>query len=287
MISAVKRLAGNTLEIQVNMSWSDVKTSYDEIFNHLLSHVEASGFRKGKVPKDIAEKQINKSHIYEEVLKKLIPDIYTQVVKENQIKPVISPKVEVLEAQENKDWKIRITTAEKPAIKLGNYRSGIDKLIDSKRKQIWTPKDSQDKAKSQEPTITEILETLEKEISVEISPLIIEHEVNRLLSDLVDQTQKLGMTIEQYLQAKGLTSDLIRENYKSQAQKTLSLEFALEEIADLEKVTVENQEIDQVINQAKTQAEKETLEKQRYYLGSLLRRQKTLQKLLKPTIIKP
>ena len=106
--------------------------------------------------------------------------------------------------------------------------------------------------------------------------MLVEHEVNRLLSDLIDQTKKLGLTVEQYLASSGRTAETIRHEYEEQAKRTLTLEFSLEEIADKEGILVSDDDIAKVIQTAKTDEEKKALESQRYYLASVLRRQKTL-----------
>lgn len=280
MTSQVKRTSGNTVELSVVMPWPEVKQAFDRIFETLLKSVEMPGFRKGKAPKELASKQINRTQVYEEVLKELVPQVYAQAVKENGLKPIISPKVEVTSAEENKDWELTIKTCEKPLISLGKYKEAVIKLKAEKKAKIWVPgADNKDK-KTEEVTLAEVLETISKEIKVELSELILEQEVNRQLSNLVNETQKLGLTVEQYLQSQGKTQEQLREDYRVQAEKTLALEFALEDIADAENVQVENVEIDTVIKNAKDEAERKLLEQQRYYLGSLIRRQKTLSALI-------
>lgn len=285
MQSSIKRLTGNAVEIEIEIPWEDISKNYEFIFLKLLDEVEVPGFRKGKAPRDLAEKQLNKTHVYEEVLKEIIPQAYANVVKQNNLVPILSPKVEVLEAQENKNWKMKITTVEKPIIKLGNYRAAIAKLKTDKKSKIWLPNEKKDEEKEEAPTLGEMFEVLLTEVSVELPDMIVEQEVNRMLSNLVDQTQKLGLTVEQYLQSQNKTSDVLRKEYIEQATKTLTLEFALEEIAEIEKVIVDPGDIDRFIKEAKSDAERSELAKQRYYIASLLRRQKTVASLLEAPVI--
>jgi FKBP-type peptidyl-prolyl cis-trans isomerase (trigger factor) len=181
---------------------------------------------------------------------------------------------------------VRALTAEKPTITLGDYKKAVAGLHAHKKAKIWVPaEEKKEEDKAAQVTVGEILDVLAKEIKIELSPLILDQEVNRQLSNLIDQTQKLGMTIEQYLQSQGKTSDQLRQEYKSQSEKTLALEFALEEIAERENIVVADAEIDTVIKNAKTEAERTSLASQRYYIASLLRRQKTINTLLEPSPI--
>lgn len=286
MNSSLKRLPGNTLEITVTVPWFQIESIYTKIFAAVLAEIELPGFRKGKAPHEIASKHVSKTHVFEEVLKEIVPHIYADLVKEHEIKPIISPKVEVLEANENIDWKLLVKTCEKPTINLGSYRTAIDKLKADKGTKIWLQGEKKETAEKKEDVkLAELLEVLNQEIKVDLSELLLETETNRLLSNLVQELQKLGLTVEQYLQSQGKTSETLREEYSKQARKTLSLEFALEEIAEKERITVEPAEIQAFINQAKTDAEKKQLEREQYYIGSLLRRQKTLNSLLKPSLV--
>jgi len=124
--------------------------------------------------------------------------------------------------------------------------------------------------------LEEILKWGSETIDVTISHLLLENEVNRLLSGLIDQTKTLGLSVEQYLSATGKNSESIRTEYEEQAKQTIKLEFGLEEIADKEGIILSDDDIDAVIKTSKTEEERKSLENQRYYLATVLRRQKTI-----------
>ena len=275
-----------SIDITATISWSDIKVEYDTIFATLLKEIEVPGFRKGMAPKNLAEAKIDKTRVYEEVLKKFVPKVYSQAVTELKITPIISPKVEVRQAEENKDWVIIIRTCEKPPIKLGDYRGAISQLKKNYPPQIWTPGEKPTDGKKSEPAVGEILDAIYNISAVTLPEILVDQETNRLLSNTYNELQKLGLTVEQYLDSQGKTSELLKHEYQEQAKKTLTLEFALEVIADSENTSVSNAEIDEVIKKAKTDNERKALENERYYLAGLLRRQKTLTELLKPTLVR-
>ncbi len=299
MISTVNRIPDSTVELTITVPWTDVNKTYETVVSEAVKNAEVSGFRKGKAPRDIVEKNLDKTKLYEEVLKILIPQSYNQAVTEHKLTPIISPKVELKEANEGKDWVIRVLTCEKPPVTLGDYTKAIRDLkarldsarLASKGKKIWTPgtdlsaqagpkKDEANQgAGGQKPTLDELLHALYSAVTMTLPALLIEHEANRLLSDLIDQTKKLGLSVEQYLASTNRTADSVRHEYEEQAKRTLTLEFALEEIADKEGILVSDDDIDAVINTAKSDEEKKALTSQRYYLASILRRQKTLDTL--------
>ena len=280
MNTAMQRLSDGTIELTITIPWQDVQKSYDHVVAEIVQKTELSGFRKGKAPKKLVEEKLDRGETYEEVLKHVIPEVYSKAVTEQKLHPIVTPKIELKEATEKKDWVIRALTAEKPEIALGDYKKALSNLKASKAKKIWVP--GQEPAKGEEkeeetkPTLEELLATLFQTVKVSIATILIDHEVNRLLSELIDQTKKLGLTVEQYLSSTGKTAESVRKEYEEQAKRTLTLEFALEKIADTEGIIISDDDIDTVIKTAKTDEEKQALEGQRYYIASVLRRQKTL-----------
>lgn len=275
--STVTTLPKATSEITIVIPWNDIKPVYEKYELVALSEVEIPGFRKGKAPKEIALKQLNKSRIYEAVVKEVIPKSYADAVSTHTLTPVSSPKIEVLKAKENEDWQVKATIATKPEVNLKDYKEKIRSLKKGKVK-IWTPgaKDEKPDEKSK-LSVDEIMDELLKVTDVEISDALVTDEANRLLANLIDQTKQLGLTVEQYLLAKGKTTEQIRSEYAIQATKNLKIEFILNEIADQEHVTVSEEDINKLIEKIEKPEEREKLKKESYYLAHLIRQQKTLE----------
>jgi len=279
MTSTSNKLPEGTVELTITVPWEEVERVYNEVVDDAVKNSEIDGFRKGKAPRKVIEEKLDKTKAYEDVLKRMIPKVYSDAVVEQKVKPIISPKIELKEATEKKNWVIRAITCEKPTVTLGEYKKAVQDLKASKAKKIWVPGQEQKKEEKDEPkkpTLDEILKAVYENVKMAVPALLLEQEANRLLSDLIDQTKKLGMSVEQYLSSTGRTSETVRKEYEEQARRTLVLEFSLEEIADREGVLVSDDDIDTVIKTAKTDEEKKSLESQRYYIASVLRRQKTL-----------
>lgn len=265
----------------MTIPWEQIKTTYNEVVEDFVKEAELPGFRKGKAPRTAVEEHLDKTKVYEEVLQRVIPKVYTEAIQQEKIHPIVSPKITLTEAKEETPWIIQATTCEKPDITLGDYKKAVTDLKASKEKKIWVPGQEQKKEdeKPQKATLDELLQAIYGTITMNIPAILLDQEVNRLLSDLIDQTKKLGLTVEQYLSSTGRTADTIKHEYEEQATRTLTLEFALEEIADKEGVLISDDDIDAVIKSSKSEDEKKALEQQRYYLATILRRQKTIDML--------
>lgn len=233
----------------------------------------------------MVEEKIDKTKIYEEVARDIVPKAYEQSLKEHNLRPIISPRINITQAQENKDWQFEITTATQPEVKLGVYKAEIAKLKSAKK--IWVPgKDPKEQSQEEKKGVelSQVLKTLLDHCTVEIPDLLIDDQLNKKLTDLIDQVKQLGMTVEQYLLSKGLTSEMLRTQYRKEAEETLKLEFILERIADEEKITITDKEIETAIGKVDSKLDQENLVRQKYYIGMLLRRQKTLDSLVNPIV---
>src|SRR3989338_7061682 len=114
--SQVKYLPKTTVEILIDIPWTEVKISYEKILEKVSLDTEIAGFRKGKAPKKLVEEKIDKKKIYDEVIKEVIPKVYDEALKQNKIIPITSPKIELLKAKQGEDWQAKVTVALKPKV---------------------------------------------------------------------------------------------------------------------------------------------------------------------------
>ncbi len=281
MNATYKKLDNGNGEFTITIPWQAVKDTYNAVVEDIVKEAELPGFRKGKAPRANVEESLDKNKAYEEVLKRLIPDAYAKAVTEHALKPIVSPQITLTSAKEGEDWIITAVTCQKPSLTLGDYKKAITELKNAKRNKIWVPgqEPKKEEEKEQKPGIDEILDAVYKTTTVSLPAILVEQEVTRMLSNLLDQTKKLGLTIDQYMASSGKTIETVRKEYEEEAKRMLTLELALDQVADKEDIQIEEKDVDEVIKTAKTPEEKEGLQKEKYYLASILRRQKTIQLL--------
>jgi len=281
----IKKLPKRTTEVLLKIPKTDIEKEREAAFNALQKELSVEGFRKGKVPKQIAEKHLSKDVIYQELLKSILSRIYDEVVKKENLQPVISPKIELTKAKEGEDWEVKISLAEKPTVELGSYKEAIKKMkAEEKKGDIWVPGKNEEKkeedSEKKQKQLNMLLTTLLKEVKCDISDLLVDEELDRRLTQLVDDVRKIGLTVENYLKSKNLTIDDLKNRYKKEIEDTYKLEFVLMEVADKENVKVEKTELDKLFANIASEAEKKAAQENAYYYASILRKQKTLDFLL-------
>ena len=269
MISALQKQENGTITLTITIPSSDILKTQTEVLSELAKEASFPGFRKGKAPVKMVEEKLGEEKIREEVLKKLLPQSYIKAVEEHKLRPIMNPKIHITKVEEGKDWQFTAQTCEAPTIDLTGYKDAVQKIT-AKSKIIMPGKTPE------EPKFEDIMKAILETIKATIPQILVETEADRLLSHTLDDVKKIGLTLDQYLASTNRTPESLRSEYEIKARNDITLEFALQKIAEEEKITVEEKELDEAILAAKNPAEKENLEKNRYMLAQILRQQKTL-----------
>jgi len=274
MDSIIEKQEDGTIILNISIPSKIVKDTTEIVLEEVAKSANVAGFRKGKAPKKIVEEKVDKDKVKEEVLKKLLPQAYAQAVKKHDIKPIINPRIHVELLEDNKDWKFTASVCEAPQVDLNGYKDNIKKVT-AKSKIIIPGKESK------EASFDEIMAELQKSVNVKVSKIIVEQEVERLLAQTLDEIKRLGLTLDQYLSSVHKTVEDLKKEYENKAINDVKLEFALAKIAQEEKITVDDKEIEDAIKNAKDENERKGLEANKYLLASIIRQQKTLDFLKK------
>ncbi len=272
----VKRLPDSTVELSFTIPWDEIEKVRQEVVDALIKDTTLPGFRKGKAPRDLAEKSLAKAKIQEELLKKVITSTYADAIAQNDVKPIVYPQIHVDAFDEGTTLTYTAKTCEQPTIDLKNYKDAVKSL--TAKSKIIVPGKAEEE---QKVSLEKILEAILENTTVTISEVLVEQEATRLLSQLLDELKTLGMNLDQYLASKGITGEALQAEYKKRAQDDIKLEFLLREIANEEKITVEPQDIETAINGIKDEKQKQEVLKNPYLVANIIRQQKTLDFLAK------
>jgi len=89
-----------------------------------------------------------------------------------------------------------------------------------------------------------LVEKAVENMTVDVPPVMIEERITHMINELSLQLQSQGGSLEQYLASSGKDSEALREDYRDSAKKNLLTDIFLDEVANVEKLTVTKQEVD-------------------------------------------
>ncbi len=248
----VAKSKDGTIQITFNIPFSDIKKTREIVAKDIGKDLELPGFRKGKAPLNKLLSHIPQNTLVENVLRAILPEFLGKAITEHKIKPAIYPKFELISTKEGENWQVRGVTCELPEVKLGNYKKIISDT--AKTDTIWTPdkkgsgkKADEKKVLSREEKEQKVIKILGESIKIDIPKPLIDEEVNRRLSDLLQRIEKLGLTLESYLSSIGKTAETIRKDYEEQAKEAIRLDLILGKIAIEENIKVSKEEVEQTL----------------------------------------
>lgn len=280
-VPVVAREEDGTIQITVTIPKEEVSKAEAQTLGEIAQTIKIPGFRPGKAPLEDVKQHASAQTVLEKILAKIIPPAYQKVIKEHNLKPILTPRFELVKTETNSDWQIRALTCEIPNVELGDYQKELEGA--GAANKLWTP----DKAKRgtpKEPTQEEkenlVLDTLLKTTKVTLSKLLIEEEVNHRLAGLVDQTQKLGLSVDEYLARTNRTVESLKQEYTQQAESQLKLMILLSRVAQKEGITVSDDDVNEVLQKGENSDQKSSpSESQKEMIKGVLLRRRALDRL--------
>lgn len=99
----------------------------------------------------------------------------------------------------------------------------------------------------------ELLEEIIKQVEVKVPERLALQQLERMKAEMSQRLAGSGLTLEQYLQMQQKSQEDLEKELRPEADKRVKLALALSEIAKLEKMTVDNEEIENEIDRIRTQ----------------------------------
>ncbi|HEX7472515.1 MAG TPA: trigger factor [Candidatus Limnocylindrales bacterium] len=88
----------------------------------LSRRTRIAGFRPGKAPRAVLERQLGPEAIVDEAMEHLVSDAFRAAIREKSIVPLADPSVEVVQAEAGKPVIFKATVQVPPEVQLGDYR---------------------------------------------------------------------------------------------------------------------------------------------------------------------
>ncbi len=119
----VKKILENTnATITIVAQEADLGPLKQHVLRHFQNKVKVAGFRAGKVPLAMVEKNVDQSALQSEFLDEALSQMYAQAVQENNLRPVGRPEVEIKKFVPFTTLEFTVKVEVVGEIKLGDYK---------------------------------------------------------------------------------------------------------------------------------------------------------------------
>lgn len=123
MKTKFKKLSDSRVEITVTLDAKDLKPAAEKALEKLAKEIKVEGFRKGKVPVEVAKKFIPENDLNSETVDLAVRSTVIEAFKKEEKSPLVLPNVTVTKYVPGEIVEYTATADIVPEIKLGDYKN--------------------------------------------------------------------------------------------------------------------------------------------------------------------
>lgn len=112
----------NTTELVITIDAVTFEAAVEKEYQRQKKNIQLKGFRKGKVPRKLAEREFGEGVFYEGAINSLLGDELGAAVQEQNLNLVDRPNVEVLSADKENGVELKAICITKPVIEISDYK---------------------------------------------------------------------------------------------------------------------------------------------------------------------
>ena len=129
MKSAVETLSPTRAKLTVEVPFEELKPSLDKAYKQIAQQINVPGFRRGKVPPQVIDRQVGRGAVLDQAINDVLPQKYMEALQENSLEPLAQPEIEVTKYEDNGALEFTAEVDVKPEITVPDY-AGIEAEVD-------------------------------------------------------------------------------------------------------------------------------------------------------------
>lgn len=118
MKSAVETLSPTRAKLTVEVPFEELKPSLDAAYKQIAQQINIPGFRRGKVPPQVIDRQVGRGAVLDQAVNDVLPKAYVEALQENSLTPLAQPEIELTKLEDNEVLEFTAEVDIKPEITL-------------------------------------------------------------------------------------------------------------------------------------------------------------------------
>ncbi len=123
MKSTLVKEKENIAKLEMTIPAKDAQEAYEGAIRVYAQYVNVPGFRKGKAPKNMVERQVGEERLQQEALERLLPRFVDEASKEHKLDLVTQPEVQSVKFEKGKDVEVTLKLELRPEVTVGEYKN--------------------------------------------------------------------------------------------------------------------------------------------------------------------
>ncbi len=129
MKSAVETLSPTRAKLTVEVPFEELKPSLDAAYKKIAQQINVPGFRKGKVPPMVIDRQVGRGAVLDEAINEALPKLYVEALQANDLEPLAQPEIDITKFEDNEALEFTAEVDVRPDIELPEY-DGLEVSVD-------------------------------------------------------------------------------------------------------------------------------------------------------------
>ena len=121
MKSSVTKINETRVKIDIEVTFEELAPFLADAYKSIGASITIPGFRKGHVPNAMIEKRVGRGAILDEAVNAGLPTFYTEAAKENKVKVIGRPQVDIKELVDNEKLSFEVEVDIRPDITLPDF----------------------------------------------------------------------------------------------------------------------------------------------------------------------
>jgi len=119
--SDVTTLSPTRVRLDIEVPFAELDSHIADAYKAISKQVNIPGFRKGKIPNTLIDQRFGRAYVLEEAINKSIPVFYAQAARENEVRVVGRPEVDLTELNEGNFIKFTVEVDVRPEVVLPDF----------------------------------------------------------------------------------------------------------------------------------------------------------------------
>lgn len=129
-LKATNNVETNKYELEIEISAEDFEAAIEKAYLKARKNIAMPGFRKGKAPRKLIEKEYGEQVFFEDAVNLLYAPVVNGAVEESGLELVTRPEVEVTEISKENGVKLKVTCITKPEVEVKDYKGiEVEKVV--------------------------------------------------------------------------------------------------------------------------------------------------------------
>lgn len=126
----LEKMENSRVKLTIEVGADKLEEGLAHAYRKVVKEVTIPGFRKGKAPRPILERQYGQGVLFEDAIDYLLPKLYDAAVEENEIRPVSQPDISLNDINVETGFSFDAEVDVFPEIELGEYKGlAVEKRI--------------------------------------------------------------------------------------------------------------------------------------------------------------